>query len=216
MLNKYYFFLITFLFSFSANAHTFTGMLGFYDGLSHPVLGIDHFIAMVSVGVISAQIGGRAIWFVPLVFVLFMILGGITGMIAEINKGLDLQVVNLSESDSIIYIADYIFTLVEIGIILSVIFLGLSVCFQKKISKNIIIFFVAVFGFCHGTAHGLEMPWAVNPILFVIGFVSGTATLHLFGVGIGYYALKSIFSIALLRIIGLICSLYGTYLIIIF
>ena len=107
MLNKYYFFLITFLFSFSANAHTFTGMLGFYDGLSHPVLGIDHFIAMVSVGVISAQIGGRAIWFVPLVFVLFMILGGITGMIAEINKGLDLQVVNLSESDSIIYIADY-------------------------------------------------------------------------------------------------------------
>ena len=36
----------------------------------------------------------------------------------ESNKGLDLQVVNLSESDSIIYIADYIFTLVEIGIIL--------------------------------------------------------------------------------------------------
>ena len=191
-------------------------MLGFYDGLSHPVLGIDHFLAMVSVGVISAQIGGRAIWFVPIVFVLFMILGGITGMIAEINKGLDLQIINLSESNSIIYLADHMYTLVEIGIILSVIFLGLSICFQKKISKKIIIFFVSVFGFCHGTAHGLEMPWAVNPILFVTGFVSGTATLHLFGVAIGYYALKTFFSTALLRIIGLICSLYGTYLITIF
>ena len=36
-----------------------------------------------------------------------MILGGITGMIAEINKGLDLQIINLSESNSIIYLADH-------------------------------------------------------------------------------------------------------------
>ncbi len=216
MLNKYYIFLITFLFSFSTDAHTFTGMLGFYDGLSHPVLGIDHFLAMVSVGVISALIGGRDIWFIPLVFVLFMILGGIFGMIAEINKGLDLQAISLSESASIIYMADYMFTLVEIGIILSVIFLGLSISFQKEKFRNVIIFFIAIFGLCHGMAHGLEMPWSANPILFVTGFILGTSTLHLFGVGIGYYALKTTFSIILLRIIGLICALYGTYLIIIF
>ena len=40
-------------------AHTFTGMVGFYDGLSHPVLGIDHFLAMVSVGIVTHQIGGK-------------------------------------------------------------------------------------------------------------------------------------------------------------
>ena len=56
-------------------AHTFTGMNGFYDGLSHPVLGLDHFLAMVCVGVVSSQIGGRAIWTVPSLFVLFMIVG---------------------------------------------------------------------------------------------------------------------------------------------
>ena len=58
-------------------------MVGFYDGLSHPVLGIDHFLAMVSVGVVSAQIGGRAIWTIPATFVLMMIVGGIIGMLAD-------------------------------------------------------------------------------------------------------------------------------------
>ena len=75
MPNKIFLFLI--LLSFPVNAHTFTGMRGFYDGLSHPVLGIDHFLAMVSVGIVSAQIGGRAIWTVPSTFVVMMIIGGI-------------------------------------------------------------------------------------------------------------------------------------------
>ena len=75
MPNKIFLFLI--LLSFPVNAHTFTGMIGFYDGLSHPVLGIDHFLAMVSVGIVSAQIGGRAIWTVPSTFVVMMIIGGI-------------------------------------------------------------------------------------------------------------------------------------------
>ena len=66
------------------HAHTFTGMVGFYDGLSHPVLGLDHFLAMVCVGVVSSQIGGRAIWTVPSLFVLFMIVGGAAGLFIEI------------------------------------------------------------------------------------------------------------------------------------
>ena len=46
----------------AANAHSFFSKEGFYDGISHPVLGLDHFLAMISVGILSAQIGGRAIW----------------------------------------------------------------------------------------------------------------------------------------------------------
>ena len=53
------------------------------------------------------------------------------------------------------------------------------------------MFFVSIFGLCHGTAHGMEMPWAANPILFALGFASGTAVLHLFGVGIGSVLTKS-------------------------
>ncbi len=48
----------------------------FLSGITHPVLGLDHFLAMVSVGMVSAQIGGSAIWKVPATFVAVMFLGG--------------------------------------------------------------------------------------------------------------------------------------------
>ena len=214
MQNKFYIFFLFFIFcSSSLNAHTFTGMVGFYDGISHPVLGIDHFLAMVSVGIVSAQIGGRAIWTVPSTFVLMMLIGGIIGISAEIIKGLDDQAISLSEAGTFNYFADSIYFFIELGIILSVILLGLAIAIEKKLSVFFTMIFVGIFGFCHGTAHGLEMPWASNPILFALGFSSGTATLHLFGVGIGYFALKTIFSSILLRIIGTLCAIYGFYLI---
>ena len=182
------------VFSLPANSHTFTGMVGFYDGLSHPVLGIDHFLAMVSVGVVSAQIGGRAIWTIPATFVLMMIVGGIIGMLVEVFF------FNLEEP---------VFVVVEYGIVFSVILLGLAIAIEKKISTNIIMIFICFFGLCHGLAHGMEMPWAVNPILFALGFASGTATLHLFGVGIGSLAIKTKFSSIVLRVVGLACAVFG-------
>ncbi len=187
------------LFSLPAYSHTFTGMVGFYDGLSHPVLGIDHFLAMVSVGVVSAQIGGRAIWTIPATFVLMMIVGGIIGMLVEVFF------FNLEEP---------VFVVVEYGIVFSVILLGLAIAIEKKISTNIIMIFICFFGLCHGLAHGMEMPWAVNPILFALGFASGTATLHLFGVGIGSLAIKTKFSSIVLRIVGIGCAFFGLSLLI--
>ena len=53
----------------------------FKAGISHPILGLDHLLAMVSVGVISNQMGGIAILAVPTTFVGFIALGGILGMI---------------------------------------------------------------------------------------------------------------------------------------
>ena len=175
-------------------AHTFTGMNGFYDGLSHPVLGLDHFLAMVCVGVVSSQIGGRTIFTVPSLFVFFMIVGGAAGLFVEINA------IALSE-------------IIEWGIIFSVIFLGLSVAIEKKLPTNIIMIAVAFFGLFHGLAHGIEMPWAANPVLFALGFSSGTAALHLFGVGIGLLLIKNNFLSIILRILGFCCALFGFYLI---
>ncbi len=186
-------------FTSAVQAHTFTGMVGFYDGLSHPVLGIDHFLAMVSVGIVSAQIGGRSIWTIPATFVLMMLVGGIIGMLVEVFF------FGLEESA---------FIVVEYGIVFSVILLGLAIAIEKKISTNIIMIFICIFGLCHGLAHGMEMPWAVNPILFALGFASGTATLHLFGVGIGSFAIKNKFSSIVLRIVGFGCAVFGISLLI--
>ena len=181
-------------FTSAVHAHTFTGMVGFYDGLSHPVLGIDHFLAMVSVGIVSAQIGGRAIWTIPATFVLMMIAGGTIGMLVEVFF-FDLE--------------EFAFIVVEYGIVFSVILLGLAIAIERKIPTIIVMIFICIFGLCHGLAHGMEMPWAANPILFALGFASGTATLHLFGVGIGSLAIKTKFSSIVLRVVGLGCAIFG-------
>ena len=195
MLLRSFLFIIILLIIKPLYAHTFTGMNGFYDGLSHPVLGLDHFLAMVCVGVVSSQIGGKAILTVPSLFVLFMILGGAAGLFIEI-------------------LAYALYEIIEWGIILSVIFLGLSVAIEKKLPTNVIMIAVAFFGSFHGLAHGIEMPWAANPILFALGFSSGTAALHLFGVGIGLALIKNSFLNIFLRILGFFCALFGFYLII--
>ena len=71
--------------------------------------------------------------------------------------------------------------------------------------------FVGLFGFFHGSAHGLEMPWAANPLLYALGFATGTATLHIFGVLIGYFLKQSNISKILLKIIGLCFAGIGIY-----
>ena len=50
------------------------------NGLSHPLLGLDHILAMLAVGLWAAQLGGRATWLVPASFVSLMIVGGVLGM----------------------------------------------------------------------------------------------------------------------------------------
>ena len=207
---KFIFYIFSFsIISLGAHAHTYTGMIGFYDGLSHPVLGLDHFLAMVSVGIISAQIGGRAIWTIPSTFVLIMIVGGLIGIYAEMNQLL--KPAALNEIGKTFILADFLYLLIEIGILLSVIALGLAIAIEKKLPVGITMIFIGIFGFFHGSAHGLEMPWAANPFLFALGFATGTTTLHIFGVIIGYFSIKTKSSIVILRITGICFAVIGFY-----
>ena len=183
---------LSLLFPSYAFAHMIIGRVGFFDGLTHPVLGLDHLLAMVSVGIISAQIGGRAIWTVPSAFVALMIIGGIFGFSLIVKN----------------------FYFVEIGIIVSVILLGLAISVEKKIPTNLIMIFVGLFGLFHGIAHGLEIPAAASPLLFILGFIIGTTALHLFGVAIGHYAIKTSISLKILKLSGVTFAIYGIYLLI--
>ena len=145
---------------------------------------------MVSVGIISAQIGGRAIWTVPSIFVILMIIGGLFGFSLIVEE----------------------FYFVEIGIVFSVILLGFGISIQNKIPAKLVLIFVATFGLFHGIAHGLEVPAAANPVLFILGFIIGTTTLHLLGVVIGHLSIKNNISLILLRLIGVSFAIYGIYL----
>ena len=104
------------------------------------------------------------------------------------------------------------FYFVEIGIISSVILLGFAITIEKNIPKNLIMLFVGIFGLFHGIAHGIEVPAAANPLLFVLGFICGTTALHIFGVGIGYFSIKTTLSLILLRVTGVLFAAYGFYL----
>ncbi|MEO0999596.1 MAG: HupE/UreJ family protein, partial [Pseudomonadota bacterium] len=56
------------------------GDAGFLSGFFHPLLGFDHLLAMVAVGLLSVQIGGRAVWTVPAAFLVFLAAGGGLGL----------------------------------------------------------------------------------------------------------------------------------------
>jgi urease accessory protein len=52
---------------------------GFIHGFMHPLTGLDHILAMVTVGILAYQIGGRALWAVPATFLAIMAAGGLLG-----------------------------------------------------------------------------------------------------------------------------------------
>src|SRR3954452_13789171 len=83
-----------------AFAHTGVGETsGFMHGFSHPISGLDHILAMVMVGVFAWQLGGRALWLVPTVFVTVMAIGGALGMsgveVPLVEAGIALSVIVL-------------------------------------------------------------------------------------------------------------------------
>ena len=163
-----------------ALAHGGSGT-GFYAGLSHPIGGLDHILAMLSVGILSTQIGERHIWLVPTTFVAVMLLGGIVGF-----EKVDIPM-----------------TVVEYGIVLSVVLLGLVIAMGGKLATPLIYLFVASFGFFHGYAHGVEIPGLAKPQYFASGFVVSTIMIHIVGVIIGFvYAVGKEKGMLLLRYTG--------------
>jgi len=134
---------------------------GFLSGLVHPVLGYDHLLAMLSVGILSAQIGGRAIWTVPATFVSVMALGGALGLI------------------------DIGLTSTELGIAASLVLLGLIIAAERRLPILLAMAGVGFFAVFHGYAHGTEMPTTAEPALYAAGFLTGTALIHIAGLVIG-------------------------------
>ncbi len=146
----------------ASHAHTEVGTAsGFVSGFLHPVFGVDHLIAMVAVGLWGAQLGTPAIWILPITFPAVMALGALFGI-----AGLPLPGV-------------------EIGIAASALILGLMVTFAAKPALWIAGLVVAAFALWHGHAHGTEIPDAINPLAYGIGFVVSTGLLHLAGIFLG-------------------------------
>lgn len=146
----------------TAEAHTADGLAGgALSGFLHPLKGLDHLVAMVAVGLWGAQLGRPLVFVLPVVFPMVMALGGLMGIAA-----LPLPAV-------------------ELGIALSAVCLGLAVAFAWRAPVVVASVLVALFAVFHGYAHGVELPTAVQPLAYGIGFVVATGLLHLVGIGFG-------------------------------
>jgi urease accessory protein len=150
------------LLPFPAGAHMGTGLPGgFESGFMHPFSGIDHLLAMISVGLWGAFLGRPLIHVLPVIFPAMMVTGAIMGMF----------VMPLPP--------------VEIGIAVSVLVLGACIALSVKAPVWAACVVVGVFAVFHGYAHGKELPSAADPVAYSVGFVLATGWLHISGICLG-------------------------------
>ena len=135
---------------------------GFLTGFLHPIMGFDHLVAMVAVGLWGAFLGDRALWILPIVFPTIMAVGAAIGIL-----GLEIP-------------------LVEFVIALSGVVLGALIALRFRAPLAIAMVLVGIFAIFHGYAHGLEMPEQISAMTYGAGFVIGTGLLHLAGIGLGF------------------------------
>jgi urease accessory protein len=146
----------------AADAHIQHGEgAGFLSGARHPISGLDHVVAMVSIGLWGAQLGKPAIWVLPVTFPLVMAVGGFLGLIDVPLSGVD------------------------VGIAASAILLGAAVLLEARLPLIAAGALVAIFAIFHGYAHGAEAPPGGNGLLYSLGFIMATGFLHACGIFIG-------------------------------
>lgn len=169
-----------------ALAHAHSGDALVYNcasGISHPLHGVDHLAAMIAVGVWATQLGGRARWLVPAVFVGVMALGAGLGANGFFVSGL------------------------EPMLAASVLALGLLIAAAVRLPHEVSVCLVGLFALVHGLAHGNEIPHGASALSYGAGFILATAALHGLGLALGtVFAARSSFYP---RGLGAACAFVG-------
>lgn len=147
-----------------AHAHTAETSSGLLSGLSHPITGWDHVLAMVAVGLWGTFLGKPAIWMLPVLFPMVMAVGAAIGVVGLPLPG------------------------VETAIALSSIVLGACIALALRLPLWAALAIVGLFAIFHGHAHGTELPASANPVAYAVGFVFATGLLHLSGIALGALA----------------------------
>jgi urease accessory protein len=137
-----------------SQAHVGHGEVGeFVEGVLHPLLGLDHVIAAIMVGMLSLHRTESMTFSLASAFLAAIAVGMVAGV-----SGLS------------------IFGF-EAFVSLTVVALGISVASKAFLPKGIIGVVVPVFGLVHGYAHGINFVAVVPWISYSIGVIVGTALL---------------------------------------
>ncbi|MGR9159739.1 HupE/UreJ family protein [Rhizobium leguminosarum] len=145
-----------------ALAHTGAGHAdGLVAGLCHPLMGVDHLLAMLSVGAWSAAAIPNRAWAAPAAFVSAMLVGA----------GLGFAGVGLPGVESMVAA--------------SVLALGLMIVIGARMPVLAGLGLAGLFAVFHGHAHAGDATG--DAIAYVAGFSLSTAAIHMAGFGIGQF-----------------------------
>jgi urease accessory protein len=153
----------------AAQAHPGHSANEWTHGFLHPMIGWDHLLAMLAVGIWATQLAStnrRALWAVPATFVSVMAIGALLGMSGLALAG------------------------VETGNAASVLVLGVLIAAAVRLPLPASMAIVGAFALLHGHAHGTEMPAAASSLTYGVGFMLATISLHAAGIGAALGAQK--------------------------
>ncbi|GHC35406.1 HupE/UreJ family protein [Aidingimonas halophila] len=123
---------------------------GFWSGLAHPLLGLDHMVAMMAIGVWSLNQRPACRSVIPWLAAFGMLLGAVVAWGGLLLPG------------------------IEFGIVMSVLLMGMLVTTLFKAPTVLGAPMVVLFLFFHGQAHGAEMPAGMAPLMYLAGFIVAT------------------------------------------
>ncbi len=155
--------------------HPFGGQIpqnmfeGFLSGLGHPVIGIDHFIFVIAVGLLAALKARKGI-FIPISFILATIVG----------TGIHLQSIDIPYPEAIISA--------------SVLLFGIVLAMKDAPNLGWLIGAAGVAGIFHGYAYGEAIVGAqMTPLVaYLAGFASIQLTVALICFWVGKLTLKKV------------------------
>jgi urease accessory protein len=169
------------------SAHTGIGIShGFMSGVVHPLMGIDHLLVMLAIGLWACVVGGRAVWLLPMGFLMLMVVGAGLGF-----SGVSLPIAELLVATSVVIV-------------------GLVLAFNWHASLVLANGLTGVVGLFHGYVHASEMAISTGALSYSIGFLFTTALLQGLGVATGLFSTGTV---KVLRLsFGLLCSGIGLFL----
>ncbi len=139
------------------------------QGLSMPLHGLDHILMAIAVGIIAVQLGGRAVWMVPVGFSAVLLTGGLLNL-----NGISIP-------------------LLELMIVVSLLLAGAQLGLENRWPAGVIVALFSLLGVFHGQAL-IQPLLAEAPLADILLFAGGcvfSALLLLFlGVGIGFLLKK--------------------------
>lgn len=149
------------------------------SAVTHPFTGVDHLLVALAVGAVAFMMGKRLGFMLSLLFLSSLALGFASAKLAVAMP------------------------MVEQGLALSVLAAGILLMPRQRVSSLTSFCVVALIGFWHGNAHGLEMGQASLGAALVLG--SGTALM----LGVGSARLMMIRSPLAVRCAGVAVAIVG-------